>query len=264
MTPNRNFDPVAHIYDATRLLPDAVRDVGLSAVIESFPPDALVLDAGTGTGRIAVPLLEMGVDIVGIDVSMNMMARQQAKYPAAQLTQGSVTHMPFGRATFDVVLTAHVLHLIPDWRAALAEFRRVLRPNGVYLNIRSEPMGRSPWQESAKYWRDWLEEREGRSRGEDLGTWDQSQIEAALLDMGAQLTTREVVTHETRYTLGERIDGLRMRSASSTWDVPEDLLQAGADALEVWVIDNFGGLDVELTEEQVFRIYSARFVESQT
>src|SRR2546428_13014497 len=42
--------------------------------------------------------------------------------------------LPFRDGTFDAVTTNHVLHLIPDWRRALSEAHRVLRPAGVYFS----------------------------------------------------------------------------------------------------------------------------------
>src|SRR3972149_1364190 len=42
--------------------------------------------------------------------------------------------LPFPNASFGLLITVHVLHLVGPWREALREFRRVLRPDGLYLN----------------------------------------------------------------------------------------------------------------------------------
>src|SRR5207249_720410 len=95
---------------------------------------ARLLEVGAGTGRISLPLLARGADLVGVDLSSKMLARQRRKEPAARVAQGDATRLPFAAGQFDGLLTIHVLHLIGDWRMALREFRRLLRPGGVYVN----------------------------------------------------------------------------------------------------------------------------------
>jgi SAM-dependent methyltransferase len=259
VTINRNFDPVAHIYDETRTLPEPVREAGIPAILATVGAGARLLDGGTGTGRLAVPLREAGADIVGVDLSRNMMARQQAKQPAAKLVMGSVTALPFGDGRFDAVLTAHVLHLIPDWQAALVEFRRVLRPGGLYLNVRSESTGHSAWRAAGRYWGDWLMARGGLPHGEHVGAWDQDEINPVLAALGATVTRHDVVTYTTHSSLRRRVEGIRNRQYSSSWDVPAALLAESADALEAWMVAEYGGLDVEQADEQTFRLHVAQF-----
>lgn len=259
MTSSRNFDPVAHVYDATRTLPDAVRAHGIPAILDIAGAGARILEGGTGTGRLAVPLREAGAAVVGIDLSWGMMARQRAKQPTAPLAQASVTALPFGEGAFDAVLTAHVLHLVPDWAAALAEFRRVLRPGGVYLNVRSESTGDSARRRTNAWWRDWIAARDGTVQADHIGAWDQTLINPELERLGATVEHLDVVAYESTYTLRERVEGVRNRTYSSSWDVPEDLLAASADALEAWIVAEYGGLDVEVSDAQVFRLHVAHF-----
>jgi len=54
------------------------------------------------------------------------------------LIQTDAASLPFENDFFDVVLTRHILHLIPSWQQALSEIRRVLKPNGVYLHCQSK------------------------------------------------------------------------------------------------------------------------------
>lgn len=49
-----------------------------------------------------------------------------------RLLVADATHMPFGDVTFDAVFEAGVVHHVPDWRAALLEVGRVLRPGGRF------------------------------------------------------------------------------------------------------------------------------------
>ena len=64
-----------------------------------------------------------------------MLTRFHKKFSSEPIAQADATLLPFPTAQFDIILTAHVLHLIPPWREALREFRRVLVPGGSYLHV---------------------------------------------------------------------------------------------------------------------------------
>jgi 2-polyprenyl-3-methyl-5-hydroxy-6-metoxy-1,4-benzoquinol methylase len=78
-----SFDRVADDYDATRFLPEPVRE----AVVEQMISTAFLsgkdwfLDAGVGTGRFALPMARRGVNVLGVDVARNMMRRLLQKHP---------------------------------------------------------------------------------------------------------------------------------------------------------------------------------------
>ncbi len=135
MNSSRSFDQAAESYDQTRPLFDVTADVGIRALLEAAGPGARILEVGTGTGRISIPLLERGADLVGCDLSAKMLARQREKYPSARLLQSDAVFLPFPSGHFDVVMVVHVMHLIGPWREALREFKRVLRTGGAFLNV---------------------------------------------------------------------------------------------------------------------------------
>jgi SAM-dependent methyltransferase len=66
-------------------------------------------------------------------------ARQFIQYETADLNMEDVDHnvdlrkLPFADATYDVVYASHVLEHIPDDEKAIAEIRRILRPDGIAL-----------------------------------------------------------------------------------------------------------------------------------
>ena len=94
-----------------------------------------VLELGCGTGVLLADLKQKYRFVVGFDVSREMM--QAAWKLGALLVAGDGSTLPFGRASFDLVICRGVLHHVPDRRAALAEIYRVLRPGGEF--ILSEP-----------------------------------------------------------------------------------------------------------------------------
>jgi SAM-dependent methyltransferase len=99
-------------------------------------PGSLVLDAGCGNGRHALPLAGAGYKVVGLDRSLMLLAAAQRATRGARrphLVRGSYTTLPFAPRSIDVVLClGTALGYLGDEadRAALREFRRVLAPGG--------------------------------------------------------------------------------------------------------------------------------------
>ena len=101
-----------------------------------FPAKARVLDIGCGTGVLTRTLGRWpGVDVVvGVDPAPSLLGT--ARQLAAELANVSFEEadgraLPFGEATFDVVVFDSTLCHVPEPELALAEARRVLRPGGV-------------------------------------------------------------------------------------------------------------------------------------
>lgn len=97
-----------------------------------------VLDAGTGTGEVALRLIksvgQRGV-VVAVDTEDEMLkiARQKARnlgYGNLQLKKMSIEMMELPDASFDGVVGNYSLCCCLDYEAALAECLRVLKPGG--------------------------------------------------------------------------------------------------------------------------------------
>jgi len=93
--------------------------------------DERILDVGTGPGLYydAAKELWPNVDYVALDYSAGMLKLNGA----TQRLRASVEQIPFPTGSFDVVMANHMIYLAPDIPAALAEMRRVLTPNGVFI-----------------------------------------------------------------------------------------------------------------------------------
>jgi SAM-dependent methyltransferase len=68
-------------------------------------PPARVLDAGCGTGRVAVRLAALGYDVVGVDVDESMLDVARAEAPGLDWRLGDLATFDL-QETFDVVLVA--------------------------------------------------------------------------------------------------------------------------------------------------------------
>jgi ubiquinone/menaquinone biosynthesis C-methylase UbiE len=103
-----------------------------------------VLDVGCGIGNILVALAER-VDFaqpaVGVDVSRALIELGQREIRRAglggriSLQVAAATRLPFDDASFDVILSSHVIKHLDDQALpqALSEIARVLRPGGRFL-----------------------------------------------------------------------------------------------------------------------------------
>jgi SAM-dependent methyltransferase len=91
-------------------------------VTAQVEPPARVLDAGCGTGRIAIRLDELGYAVVGVDVDVTMLREARAASPALDWREADLATLDLGE-TFDLVLLAgNVIPLLePATLAAAAE-----------------------------------------------------------------------------------------------------------------------------------------------
>lgn len=91
-----------------------------------------VLDAGCGSGPLSAGLRAKGATVVGFDSSpaMIQLARERLG-PTADLRVADLGQpLTFDDNAFDDVVASLVLHYLKDWKAPLAELRRVLKPGG--------------------------------------------------------------------------------------------------------------------------------------
>jgi len=95
-----------------------------------------VLDAGCGPGVVMSWLLTQGAEVVGVDVSANMLrlARQRAGAGPLLHEADLEQPMPFlADSSFDVVFSSGTLGYVRDWMALFREFSRVLKPSGCVV-----------------------------------------------------------------------------------------------------------------------------------
>ena len=104
-------------------------------------PDAPILDAGCGTG---LNLRHLPEGSVGVDINPRNIALLRQRLPNHTVIEGDVEALPFDDASFGTVLCTEVIEHIPDPSAALAEYRRVLRPGGVLIG--SVPARSAIWK----------------------------------------------------------------------------------------------------------------------
>ena len=103
-------------------------------------PPGRMLELGCGNSLSSYLLAAKGYEVHGIDIAGTAVAWARERFAAAGLRgsfhQGTVCHMPvFADGLFDVVFDGSCLHcLIGQHRGlCLAEVRRILKPDGVFV-----------------------------------------------------------------------------------------------------------------------------------
>ncbi|MGW0230819.1 class I SAM-dependent methyltransferase [Actinopolymorpha singaporensis] len=103
-------------------------------------PGVRVLDVGTGPGTVAAAACDRGAKVTAVDAEPSMVELARAAAPTADCRVAVLPALPFGDGEFDAVVGNFVLNHVGRPRSALAELRRVARPDGwVALTIWATP-----------------------------------------------------------------------------------------------------------------------------
>lgn len=99
------------------------------------PIPASVLDAGCGTGRIAIELARRGIGVVGVDADASMLATARRTEPAIDWREHDLTTLDLGRTFAAVVMAGNVPLFTPagTHAALVAGCARHVAPDGVLV-----------------------------------------------------------------------------------------------------------------------------------
>lgn len=129
-------NPRGETYDAAFARKAAAGDDvhGEATFVQALGPRT-VLDAGCGTGRVAVELARRGIDVVGVDIDPGMLDVARRKAPELTWVEHDLCSVDLGRR-FDVVVAAGnvMIFLTPGTaRAVVANLARHLAPEGLLV-----------------------------------------------------------------------------------------------------------------------------------
>ena len=142
----------AHAYDRSQYHPPEVSGKIASAITESFErqkntEEPHILEIGTGTGRIGMPIIARGFRFTGLDNDPDMMTVFRAKYGGisrkVSLVEADAQDLPFDDHSFDAALAVHVWDLIPNLEKAISEALRVVKPGGFLFEGWEAPTSES-------------------------------------------------------------------------------------------------------------------------
>lgn len=93
--------------------------------------DAVLVDLGCGAGLLAPHLAGKGYRHIGVDLTRS--ALDQAAAHGVAVVRADATAVPLESGCADVVSAGELLEHVPDWRRAVAEACRLLRPGGLLV-----------------------------------------------------------------------------------------------------------------------------------
>lgn len=249
------FDRAAEFYDESRSYDESLARATTELLGAELRGRGRVLEVGVGTGLIALPLHEAGIPLLGLDISAPMMDKLAEKAGGRSpfpLVCADATALPFRGDAVAAALVRWVLHLIPDWRAVVAELVRVVRPGGA-LVIHLGAYG-GPWDE--------IHERFARFvdvpvEPVGIGWHREEELDAEVARHGGRLRVLPVLVERSDDPLEAFLDGIERNLYSWTWRVPDDARLAAARHLRPWAKERFGPLDRPYPFEQqiVWRAY---------
>jgi phosphatidylethanolamine/phosphatidyl-N-methylethanolamine N-methyltransferase len=113
-----------------------------------------VLEVGVGTG-LSLPEYRRGLEIVGIDLSPEMLDKAREKVDEEGLTnvtglhEMDATELTFPTASFDTVVAMYVMTVVPDPEKVMRELARVCKVGGevILVNHFSQEEGVRGWVE---------------------------------------------------------------------------------------------------------------------
>lgn len=110
----------------------------LDTIIEKLDIEKndLVLDAGCGTGNLAIKMKNCGANVIGIDYCAAALERYKLKNPKAEAIIHDLTMpLPFPDNYFDKIASNNVIYTLKKEmrNAVFGEFYRVLKPNGTIV-----------------------------------------------------------------------------------------------------------------------------------
>lgn len=98
-----------------------------------------ILDVATGTGEQALAFAEKGAEVIGIDLSEQMLrvARRKNRLPNLSFQRADAAELPFPAASFDVTCISFALHEMPQSvrEAVLSGTARVTKPGGLIVVV---------------------------------------------------------------------------------------------------------------------------------
>jgi ubiquinone/menaquinone biosynthesis C-methylase UbiE len=286
-----SFDPIAHLYDATRGYPDnAAQQIALAIEKAAYAtPSTTFFEVGIGTGRIAAPLTSLGHIYTGIDISEKMLAElkkkllihswqedirpwgafpdentsltphvQRFSHPAShasmRLVLSDMTQLPFHNASFDVVIAVHVFHLVPDWQQAVNEVLRVLRPGGILLHCWDED-ARADVQLIGEQWRKFLHKLGGETTRP--GTSSPTVVADWLSTLGLQSELLYPFSWTLMVSPRQVIENITRRYWSGTWSIPDAIFIPATERLWQWAHTYYGS-ELDIPRQQLRRFVISR------
>jgi SAM-dependent methyltransferase len=252
-----SFDRAAEFYDTTRDVGNDATTDTIEHLATSLAGQGRLLEIGVGTGILALPLAARGLDVDGVDVSTEMLAKlRQKASPGGRVhvVEADARRLPFREGTFGGAYLRHVFHLIPTWELAVSELCRVVG-EGVILVDAGRQSGAF-----AELWRSMSPALGPAAEppGLVIARDGEQALDDAFAASGATPEGTTLFSYPETETMADILDQMGRRSPSFTWTASDEALDAAIEVARSWTMERYGRLDVPLQERFEVRWYRYR------
>jgi ubiquinone/menaquinone biosynthesis C-methylase UbiE len=256
----------AHAYDRNKYHPPEVSGKIASAITEPFDrqknsEEPHLIEIGTGTGRIGMPLIARGFRFTGIDNDPDMMSVFRAKYGGisrkVSLVEADAQDLPFDDHSFDAALAVHIWHLIPNLEKALSEAVRVVKPGGLLFEGWEAPTIESEELLLRDVWIEALVKNgvKFNREGQRVALEKSAQF---LHDRGLESQESIVATWDVHQSPNEVIEALQDGVYSFTKDIPIEHRYAAARDVREFYSTHYMDLEAPIRVPWSFRLRTTR------
>ncbi|MFT5942076.1 MAG: demethylmenaquinone methyltransferase/2-methoxy-6-polyprenyl-1,4-benzoquinol methylase [Sediminicola sp.] len=190
------FDTISANYDGLNRVISFGIDIKwrkrVVAILKAKQPQN-ILDIATGTGDLAINLVETGAKkIVGLDISKGMLEVGKKKINEKKLTNtiemvvGDSEDLPFQENTFDAVTVAFGVRNFDNLEKGLAEIYRVLQSGGTFVVLETSVPTKTPFKQGYHFYTKNILPKIGRLFSKDDSAYAYLSESAAVFPHGQE------------------------------------------------------------------------------
>ena len=171
------FDTISNEYDRlNRVISFGIDIKWRKRVVEILrkKKPKTILDVATGTGDLAINLIQTGAEkIVGLAISPGMLAVGKKKILKKELQTtiemivGDSENLPFPEDTFDAITVAFGVRNFENLEKGLSEIHRVLKPSGTFVVLETAVPTKTPFKQGYHFYTTYILPKIGRLFSKD-------------------------------------------------------------------------------------------------
>ncbi|VAW10782.1 Demethylmenaquinone methyltransferase [hydrothermal vent metagenome] len=188
------FDAISTNYDGLNRVISFGIDIKwrkrVVAILKTKKP-VTILDIATGTGDLAINLVETGAEkIVGLDISSGMLEVGKNKVAKKNLENiiemvvGDSEDLPFQEDSFDAVTVAFGVRNFETLNKGLEEIYRVLKPNGTFVVLETSVPAKTPYKQGYRFYTKYILPTIGKIFSKDRSAYAYLSESAAVFSHG--------------------------------------------------------------------------------
>jgi len=188
------FDAISENYDGLNRVISFGIDVKWRRKVVKILKDKkprTILDIATGTGDLAINLVDTGAEkIIGLDISKGMLAIGKRKITEKNLDStiemvvGDSENLQFEDHSFDAVTVAFGVRNFEDLDKGLHEIRRVLKPGGTLVILETAVPTKTPYKQGYKFYSKYILPAIGKIFSKDRSAYAYLSESAAVFPHG--------------------------------------------------------------------------------